>query len=402
MKNYSGSTDISRNIFLYKLISFFREFWFFVPVVVLFWQSRGLSMTEIYIIESFFAVFVILLEIPSGTFADRFGEKLTMVIAAISLIAGFIMYALSYTFIQFLIAEGILAIGISFLSGADSAFLYNSLKSVGRENDFKRIEGRAESLRFIGCGAGAFFGGFIASVHFEYSFYATALSVLVTFVLILFTKEPRHYTDVKKTHYMSILKESIIFLKKHKLIRWYIGFWALLSSMNLILWLYQPYFSLVGIELRFFGVVFLIYNIVAAIAGRLSHKIETFFGRSGLWIFFSVLFLLPFFTMPFFLGLFSVAFIFAHQFIRGAFSPIIKHKILEHTFENKRATVLSAGSFFGRMIKAFFGPFIGIMVDGLGILKSIQIVGFVFLPITILMLFKYYRIPKKYFEIKKK
>jgi hypothetical protein len=38
---------------------------FSVPIMVLFWQQNGLSLTDIMILQSIFAIFVVILEIPT-------------------------------------------------------------------------------------------------------------------------------------------------------------------------------------------------------------------------------------------------------------------------------------------------------------------------------------------------
>jgi hypothetical protein len=45
---------------------------------------------------------------------------------------GYVIYSLSYNFYQFLIAEILLAIAHFFISGADSAFIYDTLKDLKR------------------------------------------------------------------------------------------------------------------------------------------------------------------------------------------------------------------------------------------------------------------------------
>lgn len=61
---------------------------------------------------------------------------------------GFAIYAVSSGFIVFLIAEVILGIGQSFISGADSALMYDSLKADHRENEYVKYEGRNFSGRW--------------------------------------------------------------------------------------------------------------------------------------------------------------------------------------------------------------------------------------------------------------
>jgi len=57
------------------LFQAFSALSFFVPIIVLFWQENDLNLTQIMILQSLFSLTVVLLEIPSGYFADVFGRK---------------------------------------------------------------------------------------------------------------------------------------------------------------------------------------------------------------------------------------------------------------------------------------------------------------------------------------
>ena len=55
---------------------------FFTPVIVVFFQNQGLSMTQVMVLQTAFAVAVVALEIPSGFFADRVGRRPSLIIGA--------------------------------------------------------------------------------------------------------------------------------------------------------------------------------------------------------------------------------------------------------------------------------------------------------------------------------
>ena len=67
-----------RNVFLYKLLSLVQFLPFMLPVIVLFWQENGLDMFDVYILQGVFALFIVLLEVPTGMVADRIGKKTSL------------------------------------------------------------------------------------------------------------------------------------------------------------------------------------------------------------------------------------------------------------------------------------------------------------------------------------
>ena len=61
---------------------------FFTPVIVVFFQNQGLSMTQVMVLQTAFAVAVVVLEIPSGFFADRVGRRPSLFIGAAAVVGG--------------------------------------------------------------------------------------------------------------------------------------------------------------------------------------------------------------------------------------------------------------------------------------------------------------------------
>src|SRR3989344_6835397 len=133
--------DIKSNIWKMYLYTFFISLSFFTPVIVLFWQDNGLSLTKIMLLQSIFSIAVVVLEIPTGYFADVFTRKRALVIASFSVFFSMLVYGFSSNFYQFLIAEILWAVGMSFISGTDSAFIYDTLKDIKREKEYKKIQG---------------------------------------------------------------------------------------------------------------------------------------------------------------------------------------------------------------------------------------------------------------------
>lgn len=66
---------------------------FFVPVIVLFWNENGLDSLDIYLLQSLFALAVVLLEIPTGLLADRVGRRASLLAGSAMLVLGQAVYA---------------------------------------------------------------------------------------------------------------------------------------------------------------------------------------------------------------------------------------------------------------------------------------------------------------------
>jgi len=107
-----------------------------MPIIVLFYQENGLSMQNVLTLKAFYSVAVVIMEIPSGYFADIWGRKKTLILGSVLGCLGFVVYGFSSDFYGFLLAELILGVGSSFISGADSALLYDSLLQDKKEGTY--------------------------------------------------------------------------------------------------------------------------------------------------------------------------------------------------------------------------------------------------------------------------
>ncbi len=117
-----------------------------MPIVALFYNENGLDDFDIYLLQAIYSVSVAVLEIPSGYMADIVGRKKTLIAGSILGTAGFLIYSCSTSFSGFLAAEIVLGLGGSFISGADSAMLFDSLKAMHQQHKYLQYEGRITSF----------------------------------------------------------------------------------------------------------------------------------------------------------------------------------------------------------------------------------------------------------------
>ena len=111
---------------LNTLIMFATSFFFatYVPFLV----DKGMNLLEVNIINSFYMIVVIIAEIPTGSFADKKGRHRSLSLSCFLLSLSAFVYYLAESFLFFILAEVIAAIGHTFASGAVEAWLVDSLK----------------------------------------------------------------------------------------------------------------------------------------------------------------------------------------------------------------------------------------------------------------------------------
>jgi MFS family permease len=70
---------------------------------------------------------VVVIEVPTGAFADLYGRKTSLMLAALFIVIACVIFGLGNNIWHFMIANIIFGLGVSLNSGADSAFIYDSL-----------------------------------------------------------------------------------------------------------------------------------------------------------------------------------------------------------------------------------------------------------------------------------
>ena len=125
-----------------------------------------MSMREIMLLQGTFGLAMALFEFPSGYIADRMGYRRALILASILSAVGWTIYTRADSIAHIFVAEAVLGIALSLVSGTDAALLYESLLETGAEREFGRWNGRVRFFGQLGEGTAAIIAGFLyASWH---------------------------------------------------------------------------------------------------------------------------------------------------------------------------------------------------------------------------------------------
>jgi MFS family permease len=382
--------SIKSNIWKLMVLNAISWFLLFMPTVVLFFQENGLSMFQVILLQSFFAIGVVTLEIPSGYFADIYGRKKSVIVGSILSCLGFIGFSLSYNFIGFVIAELLLAFGVSFLSGADYALMYDSLVILKQESKYKILQGRLLSVGNFSESIAALVGGLIAVYGLRYTFYAETLITFLAIPLAFTLKEPkRHIMDLSSGHLKSLLRTVKYALHDHKEIKWLILYSALIGAMGFnMVWFIQPYFNLVELPLKYFGIAWAILNFSVGIFTLFAHNFEETLGKTKSIISLLILLFIAYLLLWWFSSIWAITFILIFYLVRGIKGPIFLDYVNQLVSSEMRATVLSVKSMMFRLLFGIIGPFAGWIADMYNLQTALLISGIIFfIPGIVSLLF---------------
>jgi len=380
---------VHSNIWKLGVIKALRWFMLFMPTMVLFFQENGLSMQDILLLQSIFSVAVIIFEIPSGYFSDVIGRKTTIVLACICSFFGFSLYVFSYSFTGFLIAELVIGLGSSFLSGTDSALLYDSLLQTNRESEFTKLEGRMLAIGNFSESIAALLGGVLALSSLRLPFVGMSILVFLSIPVALLLVEPKrkkfeaHDNPVKEV--MRIVRFG---LHEHGALKWLIIYSGFVGASTLtMVWFIQPYLVSGGLPLAYFGIAWALLNASVGFFSLGAHKIEAFFGRRTSLVMLMPLVALAYLVTALSNAYWAVAFLFIFYLVRGISNPVLTDYVNRLTSSDMRATILSVKNLFGRIVFAIVGPFIGWAADAYSLSVAFIASGAIFLLLGLLSLF---------------
>jgi hypothetical protein len=131
---------------------------------LLWWvQEKQLSPALVAATMAAGDLLLMFLEVPTGWFADRFGNRRSLVLGSILQVAGMICCWLAEGVPGLVLACLLVAVADAFRSGADQALLYRSCVAVDREPEFQRIEARSRAVHVVALAGLIVSGGAIAT-----------------------------------------------------------------------------------------------------------------------------------------------------------------------------------------------------------------------------------------------
>jgi MFS family permease len=156
----------------------------------LFLLDAGLSNTEAFAANAFFAVGQVIFEVPTGVVADTRGRRFSFLLGAATLVAStalyYVMWQAHAGFVGWALASILLGLGFTFFSGATEAWLVDALNATGFTGGLESVFGRAQTVSGVAMLVGSVLGGVVAqATDLGVPYLLRALMLGVTLVVAL-------------------------------------------------------------------------------------------------------------------------------------------------------------------------------------------------------------------------
>ena len=383
MENYAMKElrkKLSKNIkleYLYTAINGLNMVNF---VWVLYLSYRGMNLAQIGILEGIYHGASMLFEILTGAIADLFGRKSSMIAGRLCIAISCIMMLFASKFWMFAIVFVIQAWGNNFNSGSEEALVFDSVKLLGEENKYLRINGRIQVLIEAAQAIATVLGGILAEYSYMYCYITCFVIAVFSITPILFMTEPpieKQENHNIRVHVLFInhFKESIELLFGDVRILRLSIFYSGIFTLGSILYFYgQPYLYDIGFNRMEIGCILMCAGIAAALGAFFS---DALYRRTGDKIvpFYASVLCGCIIAFGYVNGVAAIGVFMVFEFLSSVLYPIQSNTMNTLIPSDKRATLISVNSMCCSIMMVVVFPMIGKLIDLLGMRKVLTVVG---------------------------
>ncbi|OGO42564.1 MAG: hypothetical protein A2W36_00475 [Chloroflexi bacterium RBG_16_58_14] len=363
----------SRNIPLIFLSQVLYSLMLYAPTWVIFLQrNHGLSLLQVTLVDLAFWLTMAVTEVPTGVVADTFGRKTSVIIGLLLVMISALLFGLAPNFALLMLANMLWGLAVTFISGADLALFYDSLRELDRLSDYTRLRGLLSSAVLTATAAGNIVGGLVASVNLAVPFLVYAGVLVFAVLAMLWIKEPPREVNPdtgKAAGFLETLGIAWHAIRQNQLLFSAILYLSVLPLANtaIAITFIQPHLIAIGLPLAAFGLVSFAISLARIGGSAAAGTVEKRVGGTRYLRLAPLLVVLGLSGLAGLPGLWSLLGLALSLFVSVAARPIIERIILEHSPGLARATVLSIYNLIFRLLVSLLEPSAGLVGDSFGL-----------------------------------
>lgn len=257
----------NNNLVLMYLIVFLQGFVFYGAYATLYRVERGIDASQILLIEAIYMVFAILLEIPWGFIADKYGYKKTLIISNAILLISKVVFLYANSFSAFLFERFLMAVALSGISGCDYALIYNSIEG----KDTTRVFGRYTAASTGGFLVASILSSFIVKISLTATALFTIPPHILALILTFFLVNVGHDNRNNRGNIINALKAAI----SNKKLMLLAVFFAIFINIyqSVCVFLSQLKYQQIGINIAHLGIITAVVQASKMLSAK-SHVLE--------------------------------------------------------------------------------------------------------------------------------
>ena len=345
-------SNLKRKLYAF---SFFDEFLLIYPFYALMFQDNGLSGAQISSLFIIFTVMIFLLEVPSGSIADKYSRKNVLLIGIMARAIAFAVWLLFPGYIGFLVGFMFWGIKRAMVSGTMEAFVYDELQRLGKTDFYTKLTGSMQTYSIFGFILSGLGASLLAEKGYSIILILSIVAVCISAVAIYLLPSAPKVKSTEEVKYFDYLRDGIRLVAQRPKLRSIVLFGAVIGGFRVV----DEYYNLFFKELHFSNSEIALWiaaiYVFGAIGSASAHRFENKRSSAAIgliiWgIILGLAIVLPPIFAPLFVGLFAMLYY--------AMSVLTNSYLQKHTESKTRATTTSVMSFLsGLFALAVFGVF---------------------------------------------
>lgn len=362
-------------------------------------QVKHISAADVVLIDSFYALFGILMQVPATFIIEYLGRKKSIVLGNFLNCIYMILVMTSRNLFNLIVAELLSSLAFGIKESAEPSLLNESIpQSKYKSKIYAKISEKGIANWYVIDSIATILSGFFYDIN---PYIPICLSLAITAVVTIISTGFKEPTQVKKKqnkiqefNQIQELKDSFKFILKSERLKSLILFSALATGIISILTNYEiSLLEELNMEAKYLCIIFAVIGIVSGIITKKQQKFHEKHKNKTLSI------------LLFFIGLsilgagisgvisekynFAIMFIIVFYLIgncyKSIFYPLIERYLRSFANEEIDTKIFVSRNFLGSVLSAVIGLFASFLLDRMSTAYCMIVIGLFALVITIIM-----------------
>lgn len=257
---------MQKNIYVWYLTTFFSYAAFTLPIWVIFnTEVLGLSNTQAFLLGVLPYGLSAFFEIPTGSWADKYGRARTYQIGTILFILSISSYIFVSNFYILIIFQVLGGLGLAMQSGGPEALVHDSISGKNKDTVYSTVHGRKMAILFTSRVVTVLLSGYLYSFNPKLPFVVAAVTYGIGFIVSLFFVEVRGESPTIHSASEHIKETYQLMVKNRVLVAFFVLVVIYTICSESLFAMYQPYFKSINVDIGQFGVFYAIISLFSAL-----------------------------------------------------------------------------------------------------------------------------------------
>jgi MFS family permease len=244
------------------------------PLYAVMFTDSGLNPAQVSSLLFVWSLTAFLLEIPSGTVADRFPRKYVLIGSQVARGLGYVSWLFFPNYWGFLAGFVLWGIESAFSSGTRQALLYDELKSLGQEKHYTKIAGRYTGMGILAIGIASFIAALLAPHGYGLLIGLSLVGMVVAMIIMATVPKARPIEDVEESESVGHIRSGVRELRTNTRALKIVLFASFVLGFGALDEYHSLFFQEVGLDNQMISLWLGAITLTGIVASVFAHRLE--------------------------------------------------------------------------------------------------------------------------------